>query len=265
MYIIFTDLDGTLLDHNTYSCDAAHPALDLLQERGVPLIFCTSKTRAELEHCRREMNLSDPFISENGGAIFIPKGYFDVSFEYNKETDDYFVIELGTSYSILRQVLKEVEKEAGCKTVGFGDMTPEEVDIDCKVGLECAKLAKMREYDEAFKIIDENECLGSLLEGIEKHGLNYTRGGRYFHIMGDNDKGKAVSFLTDIFRRQYGSVTSIGLGDSLNDLPMLQAVDIPVLVQKPDGTYESEITISVRHADGAGPVGWNKSVLEILG
>ncbi|KAF5413010.1 MAG: Glucosyl-3-phosphoglycerate/mannosyl-3- phosphoglycerate phosphatase [Candidatus Methanocomedens sp.] len=78
-YVIYTDMDGTLIDHDTYSYEAALPALDLIRKRNIPLVFCTSKTRAELEVYCKELEIYHPLISENGGAIFIPEDYFDFS------------------------------------------------------------------------------------------------------------------------------------------------------------------------------------------
>ena len=75
--IIFTDLDGTLLDDASKSHTPAVPAIRLVEERGIPLIFCSSKTRAEIEYYREKIGNRHPFIVENGGAIFIPEGYFD--------------------------------------------------------------------------------------------------------------------------------------------------------------------------------------------
>jgi HAD superfamily hydrolase (TIGR01484 family) len=73
--IVFTDLDGTLLDES-YSFAAAQPALRKTAELDIPLVLCSSKTRREIEHYRKKLGNSHPFISENGGGIFIPEGYF---------------------------------------------------------------------------------------------------------------------------------------------------------------------------------------------
>ena len=81
--IIFTDLDGTLLDHNTYSFKKAFPALRIIKKKKIPLIICTSKTKGEIEHYRKKLKNNHPFVSENGGAIFIPKDYFDFKFRYS--------------------------------------------------------------------------------------------------------------------------------------------------------------------------------------
>ncbi|MDK2892187.1 mannosyl-3-phosphoglycerate phosphatase [Methanohalophilus sp.] len=263
-YVIFTDLDGTLIDHDTYSFDAAKPALAIIKKQSIPLILCTSKTRAELEKYVKELDINHPFISENGGAIFIPEHYFDFDYPYSKKLKNYNVIELGTNYSILRNVLSDIRKSTSMKIVGFGDMSDEQVSEDTGLSLESARLATMREYDEAFKLLDEDRA-DELKEIIVSKGLNYTRGGRYWHLMGNNDKGKAVQKLMDLFRKRDPDAISVGLGDSLNDLPMLQAVDIPYLVQKPGKIYDSNISDPrINYVEGVGPVGWNRAILKLL-
>ncbi|HID27130.1 MAG TPA: mannosyl-3-phosphoglycerate phosphatase, partial [Methanosarcinales archaeon] len=225
-YIIFTDLDGTLLDHKTYSYESAKPALKLIKEYNIPIIFCTSKTRAEIEVIKKELKLNHPFISENGGAIFIPKDYFDrgVLYDYSKTVDQYKVIELGTAYPKLREILTKIRNITKVNLLGFGDMDAERVSKECGLDLETAKLAKKREYDEAFCVIDPKVKQTIFTDLISSHGLNFTKGGRFYHIMGNNDKGKAVTILSDLYKKQFKNIKTVGLGDSLNDVPMLQAV-----------------------------------------
>ncbi|AKB85431.1 mannosyl-3-phosphoglycerate phosphatase [Methanococcoides methylutens] len=266
-YVVFTDLDGTLVDHDSYSYEAARPAIDLLKQKGIPLIFCTSKTRAELEVYVEELDCRHPFISENGGGIFIPEGYFDIDIDFDHKVGNYDVIELGTGYSALKDTLMDISNGSGIGIINFGNMTTEEVSKDTGLDIRSAELAKMRDYDEAFRIIDEDENKASKMkEKIGAAGYNYTRGGRYWHIIGDNDKGKAVRILTDIYRQQFTDITTIGLGDSQNDLPMLESVDISVLVQKPGGSHDPSITnTKIKRIEGIGPIGWNNAINEIIG
>ncbi|MGM0771147.1 MAG: HAD-IIB family hydrolase, partial [Halobacteriota archaeon] len=199
-YIIFTDLDGTFVDHDNYSYEAARPALKLLKQKDIPLIFCTSKTRAEIEVYVKELDCHHPFISENGGGIFIPEGYFDIDIEFDHKAGSYNVIELGTVYSRLKDTLMEISRNCGIDIINFGNMTTEEVSKDTGLDIRSAGLAKIREYDEVFRIIDENEEKASKMkELIAGAGYNHTRGGRYWHIIGDNDKGKAVRILAHIY------------------------------------------------------------------
>lgn len=264
-YIVFTDLDGTLIDHNTYSYDAARSALEALKDNNIPLIFCTSKTRAELEVYVKELDIHHPFISENGGAIFIPSDYFDFEYDHTRDMNRYRIIELGTAYETLRAVLVDIRRSTGFNIIGFGDLDDAGVSADTGLDIDSARLARMREYDEAFRLEEGKDAADELVELIHSHDLNYTRGGRYWHIIGDNDKGKAVRILTEIYRRKFGNIKTIGLGDSLNDLPMLRSVDIPLLVQKPDGKHDPSITdTGIGRVEGIGPLGWNHAILKLI-
>jgi mannosyl-3-phosphoglycerate phosphatase len=104
--IVFTDLDGSLLDGTTYSYKAAIPALTALREQGIPLVLASSKTRAEMEPIRERLDLHNPFIVENGGAVFVPHGFFEFPLERMRTRPPYQVMELGLPYHMLREVLK---------------------------------------------------------------------------------------------------------------------------------------------------------------
>ncbi|MGD2245824.1 MAG: mannosyl-3-phosphoglycerate phosphatase [Candidatus Aminicenantes bacterium] len=264
LLLIFTDLDGTLLDHDTYSFEPALPALKALKEKNIPLIICTSKTRAEIEKWRLELDNDHPFISENGGAVFIPKGYFPHTFCFEREKNNYLVIEIGTPYARLREILSRIRNSLRLELKGFGDLSPEEVARLCGFSPEEAALAKQREYDEPF-LLDEKSPIKKVQEMASRSNLQVTRGGRFFHLMGENNKGEALRLLADIYRKNTEQIESIALGDSLNDLPMLRAADHPVLVQKPEGSYDPEVKLpNLNLAPGIGPAGWNESVLELL-
>ena len=262
--IIFTDLDGTLLD-TAYSFEKALPALQLLKEKNIPLIICSSKTKREIEYYREKLNNRHPFISENGGGIFIPEDYFKsrISDLKSEENGKYLIIRLGARYPDLRKAIKELQDE-GFNIKGFGDMTVEELADIANMSIDEARMAKDREFDEPFVFRGSETDRQRLLERIISKGFNYTQG-RFFHILGNNDKGKAVSLLIDLYRNNFGEITTIAVGDSPNDIPMLEKVDYPVIVQKPDGSYDSRIEIpNIIKADGIGPYGWSKVILKII-
>jgi mannosyl-3-phosphoglycerate phosphatase len=227
--VIFTDLDGTLLNEK-YSFKYAKPIIAQLMSLNIAVVFCSSKTRSEIEFYRKEININDPFISENGAAIFIPKAYFKPNYAHNRQTEKYNVIELGVAYSELRQRIERIRAKTDCRIVGFGDMSTEEIARDSGLSLELAKLAKMREYDEPLRVVEDNEK--QLLEAIREEGLQVTKGDRYYHLSGKHNKGTAVTLLKELYVKSFGQIRTIGVGNSPNDLPMLEVVDIPVLREK---------------------------------
>ncbi len=266
--VIFTDLDGTLLDSKTYSFDAALPALDILRAMHIPLVVCSSKTRTEIEHYRRKLGNTDPFISENGGAVFIPKRYFSqdaeslISFEED-EKGDYGIMRLGAKYRDLRRAIGEL-REAGFDMRGFGDMTREEMAVVTGLPPDEASMAKMREFDEPFIFRGNAKEREKLVNAVKRKGFNITQG-LFFHILGNSDKGKAVSILINIYRRQYGEIVTAALGDSPNDLPMLRCVDHPVIVEKYGSGYDPHFDgEKFERAEGIGPEGWNRAVIRFL-
>jgi len=246
--IIFTDLDGTLLDHSSYSFAAAEAALSFIKQKNIPLIICSSKTKKEIMYYRKKLGIQDPFISENGGGIFIPFGFFKKELKGMKlpvsQEHDFLVIRLGAEYALLRHVLEEIRRE-GFSVRGFGDMTVSEVSERTGISLDEAAMAKERDFDEPF-YFDGNES------AVAK-------------LLGENDKGKAASIIAELYKKKHKDITTIALGDSPNDIPMLKVADYPVVVQKPNGLYDEQIRLSrIIKADGIGPAGWNSAVLWLL-
>jgi len=264
--VVFTDLDGALLDGITYSFDAAKEALDALRVRRVPLVLVSSKTRAEIEPIRFTLDNHHPFIVENGAALFIPQRTFTFPLERGAMRGPYHVIEWGVPYATLRAALKELEQAFGWHVRGFGDMPAEEVAARTGLSLSEAHRAKQREYDEAFLMEGPEVDPEDIAKRLGGRGLTCTKGGRFYHLMGDNDKGRACGVLIDFYRRQLGEpLTTVALGDSLNDLPMLGIVDRPILVQKPDTSYGPGVQLpNLVQAPGIGPAGWNQSVLRLM-
>ena len=225
--IVFADIDGTILDEK-YNYGKTKPTIDKLLALDASIVLASSKTRAEVEFYRKHLGINDPFIVEDGSAIFIPRSYFRTAIEYTKQSDQYYVIELGMRYLKIREKLAKIRREIGANIIGFGDMTTQELAQDAGLPFELARLAKAREYDEPFRIIEGSEEV--VTAAIENEGLCYTKGGRYFHLLGKTDKGKATKILKQLYQREFEKILTLGIGDSPNDLPMFVSVDKPYII-----------------------------------
>jgi mannosyl-3-phosphoglycerate phosphatase len=235
--VVFADLDGTFLDDN-YNYQDTKPIASQMAALGGSIVFCSSKTRSEIEFYRKAIGITEPFIAENGAAIFIPKSYFPFSYACTK-TARYNIIRLGASYETLREKLAKIKRKTAAKIVGFGDMTLEELARDTGLPLNLAKLAKKREHDEPFRIVEGNKS--SILNAIKNEGLHCTEGGRYFHLTGNTDKGKAIAVLKSLYCQMFGRVETFGVGNGPNDFPMLKIVDKPFFIKKKAGVNSSFI------------------------
>jgi len=251
--VVVTDLDGCLLDAATYRWEPARPALDALRRRGIPLVLCSSKTRAEMEPLAGAIGAPGPLVVENGGAIVEPGGA---------------VLVLGVTRDRLLEDLPEVAREAGVRVRSFAEMSVAEVAALTGLPEDQALLAMRREYDEPFVVEappGRDPAVDARLDRAARaRGLQVTHGGRLHHLTGPADKGQALRAIAGAMPAD-GDV--VGLGDAANDLPLLLAVTRPIVMPRPDGTVDPLLTARLRgveRAPGPGPAGWSAAVLAAL-
>jgi mannosyl-3-phosphoglycerate phosphatase len=263
--VIFTDLDGTLLDHDSYSWKAAESALEYCKRLDVPIILASSKTRAEMGVLRKTLGLRYPFISENGGGLFFPMADGEKAPAGASRTEDMWKLSLGAPYGQLVAALGEIRRELGWNIRGFSDMQPPEISLVTGLDLDAARLAAEREFDEPFLLEEAVGDLDFLYRAVRRRGLHMTQGGRFFHLHGDNDKGVAVNKMTSWYHEAHQHVFTAALGDSPNDFGMLKEVDYPVLIRSSrDFPGIEEQIPGLRRSREKGPRGWNTMVLNLL-
>lgn len=261
--LIFTDLDGSLLDHHSYSLTGAEDALLRLHQLAIPLILTSSKTRAEIQKLQNRLGLHEAFITENGGGIFLPPGHpFQDSTEF-EEFGAYRCKLFGRPYTYIREIFVQLQGRYNLK--GFGDMSVEEIMQATGLNREEALLAGKRDFTEPFLFLADPRPR-EMKEEVASHGLTVTRGGRFYHLMSaGQDKGLAVAETAGLFQAEcQDKIITVALGDAENDFAMLAAVDIPVLIPKPDGRYEDINLHGLRRAPYPGSKGWGAVVTEIL-
>jgi len=261
--LVFTSLDGALLDHDSYSYDAAKAGLERIRRQQIPLIFTTSKTRMEIEHLQAEMHIREPFITENGAAIYFPDGYRNLRIDAGFHSPPYTKIHLGATCSEIRRFVYSIKERFGIK--GFGNLRPEEIEFLTGLSHEQALLAKQREFTEPF-LIEDKTNLNKMAPIAASRGFKITSGKRFFNISGiRQDKGSAVGLCTQIFAKNTdGGLTTIGLGDSDDDISMLKHVDVPILLPRFDGSFVYIDLVNLIKADHPGSRGWNDSILFVL-
>ena len=260
-YLVYSDLDGTLLNHDDYCFKEASEALSYLQLHSIPLIIVTSKTFSEVKPLQEKLNIKCPFIVENGAGIFIPSD--SILAQNIPAHDSYLKISQAQSYLELRLFFKHLQQSYSIR--GFGDMEVEEVMELTSLDKEDALNAMKRDFTEPF-IIEDSVAIESLRDEANKEGLDIVKGGRFYHLISQGqDKAKAMQRLTHLFEEYFNtSLTMIALGDSANDFTMLKAAHKSVLIPGYDGLYADLEAPNISKAPFAGPKGWNISLLEIL-
>lgn len=266
--ILFTDLDGTLLDHHTYSAARALPAVRQLTEKEIPLVFCSSKTPAEQAHLQKELGLLEPFIFENGSGAAIPEGYFDtIDFSRTEPWEGYILVRFAwKGPAELREILAGTARNTGIELRSFADATDDE--LGAATGLSGEALLRARDRRATATLLSPlaPAQVAAVEKELDNHGLSLSRGGRFFTVQDAGvSKGRAMQWLAAQFQNRSGApVITAATGDSPNDAPMLEKADHAFLVQRPDGSWTELAIPGLKKVAGIGPAGFSAAVQILL-
>ncbi|ADM98479.1 Putative mannosyl-3-phosphoglycerate phosphatase [Dickeya dadantii 3937] len=261
-WVIFTDLDGSLLDHDTYRWDEARPWLRRLLSHRVPVVITTSKTAAEIMPIQQALALHDmPAIAENGAHILLP-----VSWQMRSSTSPPPTYR--TYPDICRQ-LQTLRERYGFLFHGFADMDDAAVAAATGLTLSQAALARQRTASEPVLWQGDAASLDMFKACLVQKHLSVTEGGRFFHVMHEGiSKGTAVNWLKrHIEATDNAPPVTLGLGDGPNDISLLEATDYAVIIK---GRVSDKVTLSPGYCgqsyrtQAAGPAGWSEGLTYFL-
>ena len=218
---VVSDVDGTLMDHS-YDLTPAKETIKTLQKLFIPVILCTSKTASEVRVIRNELNLTDPYIVENGAAI-----YGESLEKVNGE------IILGKKYETLEEILNLISKEIDYQLIPLNNLSDQEAtDL---TGLKGNSLTLMRDRHWSMPFLNPPFNLEEKINiCCKKYKVDIFKGNRMSHLLSINsNKGKAINALKKYSKNQ--NIQIVGLGDSPNDLPLLLNSDIRIVIPGVDG------------------------------
>ena len=251
---IVTDIDGTLMDHN-YDFAPALETINWLKTLKIPVIPCTSKTAAEVKLIRSDLNLKDPYIVENGGAIY-----------GNSVNNKNWEIILGESYLKLDCILKKISDEIGFHLIPLNNLS--DTEATKLTNLKGHSLSLMRDRHWSMPFLNPPAYLESELKRVcPKYKVEVFKGNRMSHLLSINsNKGKAIKKLVEYSNNL--NVKIIGLGDSPNDLPLLRNSTYKIIIPGPEGPNKNLLNalknVDCIVADEPHGFGWRKEVTSLV-
>lgn len=251
-FIIFTDLDGTLLDHDTYSYTPAYQALEKLRKTKTPLILASSKTTAEVAPLRHELGFDDyPAIVENGAGILVPNSHS---------------VSTLSDYEKIVEIINSAPANLRSKYIGFNDWSADEICDQTSLSLRAAKLAKQREYSEPGVWIGTPNEQILFQQYLSKNGLRAQQGGRFLTLSFGAGKVDKMNDIVGSLTSKGEYITTVALGDAPNDIQMLEHADIGfVMTNKTNhNLFTSKKPDHITYSTKAGPHGWNACVLSLF-
>jgi mannosyl-3-phosphoglycerate phosphatase len=274
-HLIFSALEGALVDPRTDSFAGAEEALSELERRKIAFVLLTTRTREEIDPIRRKIGHNHPFVTENGGGIFFPDGYFSLKIPGAVRTARYLSVAQGQPYAEVCEALDEIAEEAAVGVAGFHHMSLREIADNTGLRPRSAELARAREFDEPFYFTSADEnAIARFVEAAHERGFDTRRGSTFWHLSSKCDPARAVRTLSQLFREAtHIKLRLVGIGGGQVDLPWLRAVDHAILLPDSGGPGESSEdspenprrTRAIIMGDAPGAVGWNRAILDIIG
>lgn len=262
-WLVFTDLDGTLLDHDDYSYHAAESVLAELRQADISVVIVTSKTRAEVEPLWRALQLRSPFVVENGAAIYAPLDSAWVRPDWCER-----------SGLACRVLASEVQGEEFWSSLlddvtdsyqRFSQLSPAQVADITGLSIASASLALQREFSDPLYWSGSHDARHAFINRLQEQGYRVVCGGRFVHVLQGSDKGQAVRYLTQHARVHWPTVlTTLALGDGGNDVSMLEVADIAVRVRSLHHDFPVVAHERVFSTNGVGPEGWAEAIRHFI-
>jgi len=265
--LIFTDLDGTLLDHQTYQTDAALQTMAKLKEKNAAIIPNTSKTLDEVLLIRTDLQLDSPFIIENGAAVYIPVNYFNVQPQGTHLENGFWVKSFCQKNDVWLALLNQKATQFKTDFRSFSQMSAVQLSAITGLSIADALLAKKRQYGEPIEWLGDQNSQDDFIKHMQLLGAHILKGGRFLHISGKCDKGQAQLWLAEQYQINQLDVAfnNIALGDSHNDTAMLEVADIAVLVRSPVHAFPILQRVNnLYYSNQYGPAGWAECLQQIL-
>jgi len=242
----------------------------------VPVIPTTSKTLAELLPIRAALNNTDPFIVENGAAIYIPVGYFEQQPDKTtlciKEGLEFWEYSQAPTRAHWQQLLSKVSEQFGDqfsgKYINFQNLGTQGIADLTGLPLTQAALANQRGFSEPIHWLGNDAEKKQFIAALESIGAHIVEGGRFLHLIDAHAcKGAAMQRLTSSFKAngKHNNYICIAAGDSHNDISMLEAADIAAVIRSP--VHSAPILKREENnyiSEHFGPEGWNEVIAKIL-
>ena len=251
--IIFTDLDGTLLDRDTFKFDKIFSYLIELILEDICIIPNSSKTRQEVEFFNKELDENLSYVVENGAAIYnlnLINSSFPEKISLSRETSEILKIFEKKVSIKLRSKCKFINKLSIDKQVKILGLSKQKI-----------KFALNREYTIPLLFDGSKNEKTSFFKSVSDAGLSLQEGGRVINLCDKVSKAQAMKKVIKIFKKiSKEELITIGVGDNFNDLEMLKNSDIPCLVFNDKFTMEKININNCLVSKKPAPEGWEEVV-----
>ncbi len=130
-----------------------------LDHEAIPAVWLTSRSRLQFDDARRKHGHTQPFIAEDGCAVYLPEGYFhltpasDASRARKAATvrlGRFTCIPVAEALPAAADALQALSQDTGVPVVTLRSLSPRELAQNTGLPQREAELARQRDFDDIF-------------------------------------------------------------------------------------------------------------------
>ena len=162
-----------------------------LDHEAIPAVWLTSRSRLQFDEARRKHGHTQPFIAEDGCAVYLPEGYFhltpvsDASRTRKASTvrlGRFTCVPVAEALPAAADALQTLSQDTGVPVVTLRSLSPRELAQNTGLPQREAELARQRDFDEIFFFagVSDEEVAAFLAEGrnrnlqFRQHGVLWS-------------------------------------------------------------------------------------------
>ena len=228
-------------------------ALETLAADRITIVLCAHRTRAEMEGVRQSLGVFHPFVCEGGAAAFVPERYFGSPIENAHPVGGYEAILFGMPYETVVERVRRIAGRHGVEIQGFNDLSVAQVAADCGLSMLDARLAKLREYSECFRLLrPDPDAEQRLIHSLRSAGIETRRAGEFWQASVPTGFGEAVSVLSTLYRVSLGRIVTACLGSPGFEAALAPHVDVVIDdIREVNHEHRLERTVVEEHDQSA--------------
>ncbi|MEM9280151.1 MAG: mannosyl-3-phosphoglycerate phosphatase, partial [Pseudomonadota bacterium] len=176
--------------------------------------------------------------------------------------------ESGDAYLNLLNKISEVPPDYRNKFKGFSQCSIAVLSELTGLAEHSAARAKERQFSEPGIWSGNSEELEVFRSFLKEQGITSQKGGRFLTLSFGFDKVDRMQEIRSKHRSGEQVRFCVALGDAPNDVAMLRAADIGIIIPNPSHNGIEELAAErhgkIMRASRPGPQGWNEAVLYVL-
>ena len=231
--LVFSDIDGTLLNSNHKISKGTMESVWKLKQKGIPFVLVSARMPSGIHRLQEELKINDPIICFSGAIVFgavQTDGTRQVL--HNKSLDPSHVNEI---YSLVSEQFPKVSFSSYNEANWYVSSITDEWVIQ-EQAITGTPPQVFNFVDDIHPLFNKIMCMGSpqeidsLQEELKKQHpeiMIYKSKPTYLEIMAQHvQKSSAINLLMQYYNAKKEEI--IAVGDNYNDMDMLQFAGLGV-------------------------------------